>query len=306
MPQVSVRARIALVEEVLAAADARKTAMRLAADHAVSYAALWQWSVEEAQRRALDIGVEELRSGLSSHAAWLALLARCQSDPTGCALTRLEQLQLDAEVHEAELRYFWRFFPAERGDAATGEWILSRRDCPEDVLREALEAHRGLTRLAHRAGPKWLLEGLLSQCPHDEPALTLLRDYYATDDYSVGETLRFLRSLPQTHRDACQRAARRWPDFPEDKFVASQMDVELSAAVRLAHQGGRPNGWLLGWDRSRHYESFVRSCAGYRCGNITSFDYEFAILSRSDSAVELRPSVSARASSLPLRRITGP
>jgi|GEM_PF-1534926 len=275
LPRVSKKDREELVEKVLASEDARATARRLAADRDIPYAALWQWSVSEARRRALEIGAETLRSALSSRGKWLALLARCKADSTGCGYARLEELQECADLGDAELRRFWDLFPADQGDAETAEWILSRRDCPDDILREAVEQSRGLTVLAHREGPKWLLEEVMPLYPFEEPALTLLADYYATDEYSVGDVLRFVRSLPHAHREACQRAVSRRTRFPEDKRVALRMEVELSSAVRLRHLQGRPNGWLLGWDRDRHFAGFTACCSGYPCANLTSFDYDF-------------------------------
>ncbi len=46
-------------------------------------------------------------------------------------------------------------------------------------------------------------------------------------------------------------------------------------AIGRRFSGGPPNGWVLGWDRTRMFAEICREAKDYSCTNCTSFDYSF-------------------------------
>ena len=53
--------------------------------------------------------------------------------------------------------------------------------------------------LAHRSGPFWLLDRIAKEHRIEEAILTLLLDYYATDDYTESAFTHFVREYADVH-----------------------------------------------------------------------------------------------------------
>lgn len=69
----------------------------------------------------------------------------------------------------------------------------------ESTLMQVYESGLCTVDLAHRAGPPSLLERIAKEQRIEEAVLTLLLNYYATDDYSESQFEEFVRTFGDIH-----------------------------------------------------------------------------------------------------------
>lgn len=77
--------------------------------------------------------------------------------------------------------------------------LVFHHQISETALWKIYEAGLCLTSLAHRAGPVGLLERVAREHRIEEAVLTLLLDYYATDEYSVSQFMTYVREFQDIH-----------------------------------------------------------------------------------------------------------
>ena len=77
--------------------------------------------------------------------------------------------------------------------------IVFHPDMDESTLMKVYESGLCTVDLAHRAGPPSLLERIAIEHRIPEAVLTLLLNYYATDDYSESQFADFVRAYGDIH-----------------------------------------------------------------------------------------------------------
>jgi hypothetical protein len=151
---------------------------------------------EEARRRLL--GILEADRTLVARGLADEQLRRCPASPE-------------------DLRALFASLPEDWDHDWEFDALVARPEMPEDLLLDLLRQKRFMTMLAHRPGPRELLEGVLAEERNcSEAALTLLYAYYSREDVPAADFERLLRE--SWHMDIVRKWARGEHDVPPDKL----------------------------------------------------------------------------------------
>ncbi|MCH9681011.1 MAG: hypothetical protein K0V04_06235 [Deltaproteobacteria bacterium] len=217
-----------LVVQVLRADDPRACARELADTHRLPPAAVWQWSVEHARRRAAEhLTPAEVDGALRDEAGLRALLVVVEGDRTQAMANRLHELLRTMPVEPSVITTAFANLPDDGSLDHHLEALLFREACPVDLLEQFIERERSVTTIAHRAGPRHLLERVRRVYAFDEPVLTLLRDYYLAPDEPLDAALRFIDEVAPRFADAIEHNLAYWKGVPPERRDAVQARLDM-------------------------------------------------------------------------------
>lgn len=212
--------RAAHADRVLRAEDPRREGRALAQEIGVDFGVLWSWVLKEAEERAraaLD-PFPSLRE-LCDEETRRRFLEILEADRTLKARHLADQHFRRCPASPEDLRALFASLPGDRSQDWEFDTLVARPEMPEDLLLDLLRQKRFMGMLAHRSGPRELLEGVLAEertC--SEAALTLLYAYYSREDVPAADFERLLReSWPM-------EIVRKWAR-EEHAFEPDKMDV---------------------------------------------------------------------------------
>ncbi len=220
-----------LIGQVLAAEDPRACARRLALDHGLPPAAVWQWSIEHARKRAAEIvHPDEVEAVLRDQVRWNALREQVERDRTLAVANRLHELLRTMSVEPDTIRAAFAWLPVDGSHDHHLEVLLFSETCPVDLLEDFIAQGRSITAIAHRNGPRQILERVRAVYPFDEPVLTLLRWHYMPAEQPLDALLRFVDEVGPQFADAIEHNLRHWTELPSSRHAALR---ERLRALRL-------------------------------------------------------------------------
>ncbi|HJT31246.1 MAG TPA: hypothetical protein VJ783_04300 [Pirellulales bacterium] len=127
----------------------------------------------------------------------------------------------------------------------------SREDTPDDVLLELYERQIFLDELAHRKGPRWLLERIVRETRYPEAVITLAIALYTSGMESAAELQSFLEEHSDNYWMLESLALRR---------PSSDEKAKIFREVAKRHSGGERILRLLQiveWERQAKFETAV-------------------------------------------------
>ncbi|MCH9688644.1 MAG: hypothetical protein K0V04_44850 [Deltaproteobacteria bacterium] len=152
-----------LVVQVLRADDPRACAREFADTHRLPPAAVWQWSIEHARRRAAEhLTPAEIDAALRDEAGLRALPVVVEGDRTLAMANRLHEQLRTMPVEPSAITTAFAHLPDDVSHDHHLEALLFRDASPVALLEQLIEHQRSVTTIAHRAGPRHLLERVSS------------------------------------------------------------------------------------------------------------------------------------------------
>ena len=147
-----------------------------------------------------DVTPDNFASILTSDFRRSALLASMRAE-TGSFLpltNRVAEVARQFKTNRDELSQIVAAELRAQRDDFIGD-IVFHPDMDERALMQVYESGRCTVALAHRAGPPSLLERIAREHRIEEAVLTLLLNYYATDQYSESQFVDFVRRYADVH-----------------------------------------------------------------------------------------------------------
>ncbi len=123
---------------------------------------------------------------------------RAQTDSSLSLMNHVSEIAEQFETNRQQLtQIVTAELQANRDDFL--QYIVFRSDIEESILFQIYDSGLCLIQLAHRSGPASLLERIAKDERIEEAVLTLLLSYYATDEYSDSQFVRFVRDYADVH-----------------------------------------------------------------------------------------------------------